>query len=470
MAKKLDETLAFLAEITSDLDTSTDIVGPSSRSNALVSKYPVRNIFISDIIQDSDIQFRAEPFDPEHNEKDASLLATMGDPKVGLLQPIMVQEIAGIGTNVGPFGEGRKYKMVFGHSRRDSAKMLGWEKISAHVAKADEDVSHFTFVENNSSKPQSAYERAMTLRKYFDLHPSLTQADLAKKVGMAQGMAQGMNQGLTAKFLSITETETPKPLVDLFARGLAVNAAIALKPVFMAVEPSSHYRLAELLDGISERLARQLANTIVEQKIDPFEAIEMFGASPKKVITGETVSSDLSTFVPISSVQSATVVDKIIQPSNANSSSKQDTVTGIRPSAPVPTQFEKTASRLPTGIVPNHDDVVTKLAIDNGTSKFLVKKLIVKARAENLSYEDLNDACLISVCCENADQAVAHLVTLMADARAYSAFRQYVKSVRLALRVMAAREKEHGFAVVTALRNSVISPLPLVPESPEKKR
>lgn len=462
MAKKLDETTAFLAGFSAEVDDSTDLMGPSSRRNAALEKYPVRSVFIADIIQDSDVQFRVQPFDPDHNESDASLLATMGDPNVGLLQPIMVQEIASMGTNTGLFGEGKKYKMVFGHNRRDAAKMLGWEKISAHVAKPDEDVSHFTFVENNSSKPQSAYERAMTLRKYADLHPSLTHTELAEKVGMERTKV--------SRCLKVTDTETPKPLADLFERGLSVNAAATLRPVFMSVEPSSHDRLADLLDGISERMAIKLSNAVVEQKIDPFDAVEMFGISSKK-----TVAINPAPVVPddapvISSVHTEPVANTDKSAPGIVSKSKVDFPAGKFSPAPVQSQSEKTASRLPTGIVPDHDGVVTKLAEDNGTSKFLVKKLIIKARIENLSYEELNDACLISARCENADIAVARLVTLMADARAFSAFSQYAKSVRLALRVMVAREKEHDFSVVTALRDAIIVPLPLVPESPQKKK
>jgi ParB/RepB/Spo0J family partition protein len=462
MAKLVSDASSVFEDTPEEDGIANDIVGPSYRAVATVSKYPVRSVLLSDIIQDSDVQFREQPFDPEHNEKDASLLATMGDPNVGLLQPIMVQEVAGIGTNAGLFGQGKKYKVVFGHNRRDAAKMLGWEKINAHVAKADEDVSHFTFIENDSSKPQSVYERAMTLRKYFKLHPSLTQVELAERVGLTRSMV--------VKFLQITEAEIPKPLVFLFARGLSINAAVALKPVFMAVESSSHPRLSELLDGITERKALQLSREVVEKMIGPFEAIEMFGIASNKAVTGEAVSSHLIASATSSHVQSTTDVVEITQPTLTNHSSKQSIFTTIRPSAPEPSLSVKNASRLPTGVAADHDGVVTKLAIDNGTSKFLVKKLIVKARAENLSYEELDDACLISARCQNADQAVVHLLTIMADARAFSAFRQYARSVRLALRAMAVREKDHDFAVATALRESIIVPLALVPESPQKKK
>jgi ParB/RepB/Spo0J family partition protein len=462
MARKPDETTAFLAGFSIEADDSTDIMGPFSRRYAALEKYPIRSVLIADIIQDSDVQFRVQPFDPEHNDSDASLLATMGDPNVGLLQPIMVQEIAGMGTNTGLFGEGKKYKMVFGHNRRDAAKMLGWEKISAHVAKPDEDVSHFTFVENNSSKPQSAYERAMTLRKYADLHPLLTHSELAEKVGMERTNA--------SRCLKITDTETPKPLVDLFARGLAINAAIALKPIFMVIEPSSHDRLAELLDGISERMAAKLSSAVVEQKIDPFDAVEMFGISSKKTVASNPVPVVPDDATVISSVRTEPVAETVKSAPGIVSNSKVGSPAGKFSPAPVQSQSEKTASRLPTGIVPDHDGVVTKLAEDNGSSKFLVKKLIIKARTENLSYEELNDACLISARCENADIAVTCLVTIMADARAFSAFSQYAKAARLALRAMAAREKVHDFSIVNALQNAILTPLPLVPESPVKKK
>lgn len=462
MVKRSDDALSIIAAISADIDNPIDNIEPSYKSNALVSKYPVRSILIADIIEDSDVQFREKPFDPEHNEKDASLLATMGDPNIGLLQPIMVQEFPGSGTDVGIFCQPKKYKMVFGHNRRDAAKMLGWEKIQAHVAKAGEDVAHFTFVENDSSKPQSPYELAMTLRKYYDLHPSLTQTELAEKVGR--------KQSFVSQLIQTVKEDTPKPLVSLFARGMAVMTVLALKPVFLATDPSFYDRLAETVDGCSIGTAKALSIAVVEQKMDPFEATAMCGISQKKVAIHEPVSNDFPSVDNGFSVEAEAVVPTINSSPAGILISKPLAPLNNKTSANSNPQSTISSSRLPTGIAADNDGVVTKLAIDNGTSKFLVKKLIVKARAENLSYEELNDACLISARCENADQAVAHLITLMADARAFSAFSQYARSARLALRTMAVREKDHDFAVATALRVSIIVPLPLVPESPQKKR
>ena len=143
------------------------IVGPSSRDSLGLSKYPVRNIPISDIVSDSAVQFRISAFDPEHDEEDASLFVTMGNANIGLLQPIMVQEIAVESKEIGPFGQGKKYAMVFGHRRLACARRLGWEKIQAHVAKDGENVSAFTLTENTGGKEPTSYEKAMALRKFL---------------------------------------------------------------------------------------------------------------------------------------------------------------------------------------------------------------------------------------------------------------------------------------------------------------
>lgn len=464
MAKLKKDTLSMFADPSTlsflEDDDASDIASASLRNSGLLSKYPVRFVLIADIIEDSDVQFREKPFDPEHNEKDASLLATMGDPNIGLLQPIMVQEIAGLGNHIGPFGQGKKYKMVFGHNRRDSAKMLGWEKISAHIAKSDEDVSHFTFVENNSSKPQSPYERAITLRKYYDLHPSLTLAELAEKVGLPLGNA--------GKYLQITEKDTPEALLALFARGLAVNAAVTLKSVFLATTPSDHIRLAELLDGVSERSAKLLSTAVIEENMDPFEAVEVIGITPKNIPVFETVSNELIKIENIPLDQIAVVSDTGELPKNCFGSKPN---TGFRTKSSTSSQSTsiETINRLSVGIRPENDEVVTKLAVDNGTSKVLVRKLINKALTLGLSLNELNDACLISSHCDDPDMAVVHLTTIMADKRAFSAFKQYANSIRLVLRVMTSREKNNSLKVITALRDSIFTPLPLMLELPRKK-
>ncbi len=442
--------------VTQNNDTVTDITRSTTLNAAMLSKYPVRSVFIADIIENSDVQYRQKPFDPEHDERDASLLATMGDPNIGLLQPIMVQELADDSTNEGYFTQTKKYKMVFGHNRRDSAKMLGWDKIDAHVARADEDVSHFTFVENASSKPQKPYEHAITLRKYIMLHPDITQAELAEKVGKTQGYI--------SRLIQITENDTPIPLVSLFAHGMTLATALALKPIFITTDPTSHARLASLLVGCSYETAGRLSKVVVEQKMDPFTAIEMCGISPKQTNDGRI---DLGKSKPMVT-QSA--------PDTKPKKALLENATGKNPnyhlksnlSSFSQSQSVKPEPRLLSWISPDHDGVVTELARDNGTSKFLVKKLIVKAHAEHLTYNELNDACFISAHCGNADQAVALLFSIMADKRAFSVFTQYAKISRLALRVIIAKEKDHNFKVATALRDSVINPLPLVPESPKK--
>ena len=417
----------FLLDDEENSSTPTMIVS-SSRDALGLSKYPVRNILIADIVKDSDVQFRAEAFNPEHDEEDASLLATMGAPDIGLLQPIMVQETEEADATIGPFGQGKKYQIVFGHRRLACARYLGWEKVQSHVAKAGEDISRFTLTENSGGKKLTPYEAAMTICKYLSNYPDKTHKDIAK--------ITGWDRSYVSKLLTIVSGDTPSQIQDLFAKGLSLRAALSLTPVFIAVDPSDRDHLARSLHGCSTETA-ELISKSVQQGVAPKEAIELYCGvhDNQESIYAEPSAMAVEDNDPFS----------------------------------VPVKSANFSPRLPSGIRPENDAIVEAFALENGTTKALVKGLIKKAITLDLDREELENACLISANCNDADLAVCYLTTIMADSSSYSAFRQYARSVRLTLKAIYRREKDHSFDVAKALREGVFNPRPLVPGKSDKK-
>lgn len=88
----------------------------------------------------------------------------------------------------------------------------------------------------------------------------------------------------------------------------------------------------------------------------------------------------------------------------------------------------------------------------------------------DLSYQELDDACIISAVCRDATEAVVYLTQIMSDSRTYSAFTQYAKASRLTLKVMYKRETEHNFKISKALREGGFYPLLYSPELSENKK
>ena len=425
------------------------IIGPSSREALGLFKYPVRNIRIADIVKNSEVQFRISDFDPEHDEEDAELLTTMGSSEIGLLQPIMVQEIETEGKEVGPFGQGKKYQMVFGHRRLACAKRLGWEKIQAHVAKTGENVTALTLTENSGGKPQSPYEKAMAIRKYLNVNPSGTQQDISS--------ITGWTQSYISRLLAVLAEDTPRQIIDLFAKGMKLTTVMVLKTVFITADPSNRDQLAQSLSDCSLESAQKIADS-VQKGMDPISAVELYCGTQNN--------------------STANVAEQSILPPGDNPVKTEGpffaNVNTVTPTllSPVPsTKFQSTnfAPRLPSGIRPENNAIVEAFAIENGTSKSLVKALMKKAITLDLDIEELENACLISANCKDADLAVCYLTSIMTDRSSFSAFRQYAKAVRLILRAIYRREKDHHLEVSKALRAGVFSPLPLVPGKTEKK-
>lgn len=440
-----------------EIKASPSIVGPSSREALGLSKFPVRNIPIADIVKDSDVQFRTKIFDPEHDEEDSSLLATMGSSDIGLLQPIMVQETEDAGAIIGPFGQGKKYQMVFGHRRLACARYLGWEKIQAHVAKASEDVLRFTLTENSGGKTLTPYEKAVTVCKYLKNNPDKTHMDIAK--------ITGWDRSYVSKLLTVVSSDTPSQIQDLFAKGLSMRAAISLTPVFIAIDPSDRDQLARSLTGCSTETA-ELMSKSVQQGMDPSEAVELYCSAR---LNSESTDAEPS-------VMAVEANDPFPVASSKEKSVKTVEVVSAKPvsavvpknALSVPVKSANFSPRLPSGIRPENDAIVEAFALENGTTKALVKMLIKKAITLDLDREELENSCLISANCNDADLAVCYLTIIMADSSSYSAFRQYARSVRLTLKAIYRREKDHSFDVAKALREGVFNPRPLVPGKSEK--
>ena len=459
---KRNDAISMFGEASASLltDEENSIIGLPSREGLGLSKYPVRNIVVADIKQDSDVQFRQKPFTPNDDSDDASLLSTMGDPNIGLLQPIMVQEIPGVGSQIGPFGQGKIYRMIFGHRRLACARILGWEKIHAHVAKPDEEVSAFTLTENSGGKSLNTYEKAMSIRQFITQNPHRTQSDIA-------GIT-GWERSYISRLIRVTENDVPKRLLVLFAEGVSLKVITALIPVFCATDISAHDRLAEALEGCSVETAEKISDDI-KQHIDPFQSITSYDMYPKRqFISNPTPNKQFLEDLGVSVLDPEVNFEKPRFNNIQNKmNSPREVVNSIVPGQP---QDEKNAPKLPSGISPTNEAIVEHFAIENGTSKALAKSLIAIAHTENLTREELEYACLISANIGNANSAVDHLMIIMADKRAYSGFKQYVKAIRLILKTIAVREKEHDSKISTALRESVFTPLPLFSEKPEIRK
>jgi ribosomal protein S6 len=430
-------------------DNLTDIIGPSAAKSIKTVTHSLRRIAIENIIEESPVQFRAKPFDPENDEKDAEFLDLIRNS--GFVQTIMVQEIAGTGT--GPFAEGKKYRQVYGHRRVAVFRYLRWKEIDALIAKPEEDVISLTFLENSGDKPLTQYERAMQLKKLHCLRPELNQIELAQKAGM----------DLSVTRVLLSAIDSPAELLKLFESGMSPRVVFALRPLFESTAESKRAFLAVSLEGCTREQAENLMSAVKDGR-DPFLAIKMAGISPKMPVVQKAVSVE-----PIAPVTSPTDKPEPENTKTNNTSHVLEERFGVRKLVK-PVQDENSASRLPSWIDADNEESLSDLATKNGITGALARVLIIKARDHRMDQDDLNSACVFTAIHGDAGQAISDVLSIDHDPRGKKALKKYVESIHYVLNVIKKCEVDHATDVANALRSCIVNPMDVKPAKLGKKK
>lgn len=99
----------------------------------------------------------------------------------GLLQPITVRVL-----EENENGRSKSYELIAGERRLRAFRLLGQEKIPAIVERLDSLQSHvLALIENIQRDDLSYFDQALAIRSLMEEH-SLTQAEIARRLGMAQ--------------------------------------------------------------------------------------------------------------------------------------------------------------------------------------------------------------------------------------------------------------------------------------------
>ena len=293
------------------------------------------------------------------------------------------------------------------------------------------------------------------------MNPLATQQDIVA--------ITGWSKGYVSKLIAAVAGDTPQQLLDFFAKGLQPMTVILLKPVFVAADPSTRDQLAQSLSGCSLETAQKISDSF-QKGMAPSAVVDLYCGTKTTPILDDSEQSALVVENSASSTFTSSG-DKPVKTENPAGVVSVKPIPSVvsNPAPSVQAQSSNPASRLPSGIRPENYAIVEALALANGTSNALVKALIVKAITLDLDREELENACLISAKCNDADLAVFYLTKIMSDGSSFSAFRQYARSVRLTIKSIYRREKDHSLEVSKALREGVFSPLPLAPRKSDKK-
>ncbi len=108
--RNLLETLD-LEEEAGELPASRPVARTGSARQAILE------VPVADLILDSALQTRQDPFDPQRFAEDAELLTSV--QQFGVIEPVLVQPLP-----AGP-GEPARYRLVFGHRRVAAARQAG---------------------------------------------------------------------------------------------------------------------------------------------------------------------------------------------------------------------------------------------------------------------------------------------------------------------------------------------------------
>lgn len=111
----------------------------------------------------------------EDREVDEQLTASMSDPRIGQLQPVILRP------------KGERFEMVSGHRRMASAKIIGWPNLRAVVRDlSDAEAMDVTLIENNHRAANTPMQQARILLKRAAL-PGFDASALAVRLGWTPG-------------------------------------------------------------------------------------------------------------------------------------------------------------------------------------------------------------------------------------------------------------------------------------------
>lgn len=228
----------------SDLD---QIPAPSApaRPNLQLQRL-ILNLPLQAIQGSSPAQPRQAGFDPEAQEEDAELLASIQEH--GVLEPVMVQRTSAPGPD-------STFRLVFGHRRCAAATQAGMTHVPALIANPEDPVDLLTLAENTGTLPLSPYERALALEHLHRLEPGQSLRELARRTGLSPSSVSNL--------LRAYRDSTP-PLRSLFASGLDARAVVELQPLFQSLPEPQQVELARDLPGTSRAHIRELLDRLSE--------------------------------------------------------------------------------------------------------------------------------------------------------------------------------------------------------------
>ncbi len=248
--RNLLETLD-LEEEAGELPASRPVARTGSARQAILE------VPVADLILDSALQTRQDPFDPQRFAEDAELLASV--QQFGVIEPVLVQPLPA------QPGEQARYRLVFGHRRVAAARQAGRETIPALAAHAAAAVDGLTIAENSGRRELTPYEKALVLARLKERQGAVSVHDLSALTGWPEPTIYAL--------LAAYEKSAPV-LRRVFAEGRAAPRTIqAMQLLYERTPATAHEALARALERRTHAEI-ELLEEAVQSGADPLAELQ----------------------------------------------------------------------------------------------------------------------------------------------------------------------------------------------------